>query len=59
MTPSLVGWLISVILWAIFAIFFFVSSHRNDYEMMTVFNILQLIAIIFVWVFLGFYRNWW
>lgn len=59
MTPSFVGWLISIILWAIFTIFFFVSSHRNDYEMMTVFNILQLIAIIFVWVFLGFYRNWW
>ncbi len=59
MTPSFVGWLISVILWAVFAILFFVSSHRNDYEMMTVFNILQLIAIIFVWVFLGFYRNWW
>ena len=46
------GWLISVGLWVIFIIGFIISYKRDNYELTYFFNILQIAALVPMWVFL-------
>ena len=53
------GWLISVLIWLVFAIINFVSN-RTGYREMAVFSLGgMLVSLGFILVFLGFTNGWW
>jgi hypothetical protein len=59
MTFADIGWLVSSIVWVIFAILNFVANHRGDTS--TAFWSLNgmFISLGFIFVFLGLINGWW
>lgn len=52
----LIGWVISIGIWIVCVVLLFIANHNGDIEKASFFNILQLVAIGFMWVFLTIYN---
>jgi hypothetical protein len=59
MKPAEIGELISIIIWLIYFILSIVANKKGDEVNANFFNSIELMALGFMWIFIGFNHGWW
>ena len=59
MKPAEIGQLISIIVWLINFIFSIIATKEGDEVNANYFNSMELMALGFMWIFIGFNNGWW
>ena len=59
MEPAVIGWIISVVVWFINFILSVIARRVGDEISSNYFNSIELMALGFMWIFVGFNYGWW
>ncbi len=59
MSPALIGWIVSLILWCAFTILNIIGRSKENTALIIFSLDGMLISLGFIWIFMGFIHNWW
>ena len=59
MEPAVIGWIISVVVWFINFILSVIARRVGDEISSNYFNSIEIMALGFMWIFVGFNYGWW
>lgn len=59
MEPAVIGWIISVVVWFINFILSVIARRVGDEISNNFFNSIEIMALGFMWIFVGFNHGWW
>lgn len=59
MKPAEIGQIVSMVIWLINFILSIIARREGDEVNANFFNLIELMALGFMWIFFGFNHGWW